>query len=134
MDELNELSYFDAVVKECLRLHSPFENTIRIAQADDVIPVGKPFLDRSGRWRDRIYMKKGDGVFLPLLLMNRLEEIWGSDAAEFNPDRWLNLPEATNSVPSVWGNQFSFLSGPRSCIGFRFAVMEKNGILTQNPG
>ncbi|KAG8829095.1 hypothetical protein FRC17_007142, partial [Serendipita sp. 399] len=80
---LNELSYFDTVVNECLRVHLPFETTIRIARADDVISVEKPFLDRSDRWRDRIYMKKGDGGFLPLLLMNRLEEIWGSDAAEF---------------------------------------------------
>ncbi|KAG8752319.1 hypothetical protein FRC14_007141 [Serendipita sp. 396] len=129
MNELNELSYFDAVVKECLRLNSPFENTLRIAQADDVIPVGKPFLDRSGQLRDRIRIKKGDGVFLPVLVMNRLEEIWGPDAAEFDPERWFKLPEATNSVPSVWGNQFSFLSGPRSCIGFRFAVMEMKSIL-----
>ncbi|KAG8802377.1 hypothetical protein FRC18_007563, partial [Serendipita sp. 400] len=129
MNELNELSYFDAVVKECLRLNSPFENTLRIAQADDVIPVGKPFLDRSGQLRDRVRIKKGDGVFLPVLVMNRLEEIWGPDAAEFDPERWFKLPEATNSVPSVWGNQFSFLSGPRSCIGFRFAVMEMKSIL-----
>lgn len=88
-------------------------------------------------------MKKGDGVFLPILVMNRLESIWGPDAAEFkygqiltfhclftyhirisSPARWMNLPGAASTVPSVWGNQFSFLSGPRSCIGYRFAVME----------
>lgn len=30
-----------------------------------------------------VRIKKGDGVFLPILVMNRLESIWGPDAAEF---------------------------------------------------
>lgn len=129
MDELNSLTYFDAVVKECLRLHSPFENTLRVAQRDDIIPLSKPFVNRAGIAKDQILIKKGDGVFMPILLMNRLESIWGPDAASFNPERWFNLPEATGSIPGVWGNQFSFLGGPRSCIGYRFAVTEMKAIL-----
>ena len=54
MDELNSLPYFDAVVKESLRLCPSFENTLRVAQADDVIPLEKPFTDREGRLQDRI--------------------------------------------------------------------------------
>ncbi|PVG01568.1 cytochrome P450 [Serendipita vermifera] len=129
MDELNSLSYFDMVIKECLRHYSPFENTLRVAQSDDVIPVEKPFYDRKGRKCDRIIIRKGDGIFLPLLAMNRLESIWGPDAAEFKPERWSHLPETVNTVPGVWGNQFTFLGGPRSCIGYRFAVMEMKAIL-----
>ncbi|KIM28249.1 hypothetical protein M408DRAFT_329595 [Serendipita vermifera MAFF 305830] len=129
MDELNSLPYFEAVLKESLRLYPSFENTLRIAQADDVIPLEKPFTDRKGRLQDRIRLKKGDGVFIPILVMNRLESIWGPDAAEFNPERWKDLPGEASTVPSVWGNQFTFLGGPRSCIGFRFAVMEMKAIL-----
>lgn len=40
------------------------------------------------------------------------------------PDRWDHLPEAASSVPGVWSNLFSFLAGPRSCIGYRFAIAE----------
>lgn len=54
MDELNSLPYFDAVLKESLRLYPSFENTLRIAQEDDVIPLEKPFIDRKGRVQDRI--------------------------------------------------------------------------------
>lgn len=54
MDELNSLPYFDAVLKESLRLCPSFENTLRIAQEDDVIPLEKPFIDRKGRIQDRI--------------------------------------------------------------------------------
>jgi hypothetical protein len=54
MDELNSLPYFDAVTKESLRLCPSFENTLRVAQSDDVVPLEKPFVDRNGRLQDRI--------------------------------------------------------------------------------
>lgn len=54
LDELNSLKFFDAVVKECLRLYPAFENTLRIAQCDDIVPLEKPFVDRHGKLRDRI--------------------------------------------------------------------------------
>jgi len=54
MDELNGLPYFDAVTRESLRLYPSFENTLRVAQSDDVVPLEKPFIDRKGRLQDRI--------------------------------------------------------------------------------
>lgn len=57
--------------------------------------------------------------------MNRSQEIWGEDADTFLPERW-EAPEtlAHNGIPSIWGNQLTFLAGPRSCIGYRFALAE----------
>ena len=40
------------------------------------------------------------------------------------PERWENPPEAIASIPGVWGNLLSFLGGPRSCIGYRFSLVE----------
>jgi cytochrome P450 len=43
----------------------------------------------------------------------------------YSPDRWLHeLPTAASAVPGVWANLMTFLGGPRSCIGFKFAVLE----------
>lgn len=57
---------------------------------------------------------------------NLTKEVWGSDAALFRPERWetVSVNSAANAVPGVWGNQLSFLGGPKGCIGFRFALIE----------
>lgn len=63
-------------------------------------------------------------IYVPILEMNRNTDFWGSDAASFNPDRWLQskLPEGARELPSI--AMPSFLAGPRACIGFRFALIE----------
>lgn len=48
MDELMALPYLDAVMRETLRVHSPVQNSLRIAMKDDVLPVEKPYTDKYG--------------------------------------------------------------------------------------
>lgn len=40
------------------------------------------------------------------------------------PERWLDIPDSAKDVPGVWGNMMTFLGGARSCIGYRFALVE----------
>jgi cytochrome P450 len=63
-------------------------------------------------------------IYIPILEMNRNAEVWGPDAASFNPERWLQskVPEGALEMPSI--AMPSFLAGPRGCIGFRFALIE----------
>ncbi|CAG7850455.1 SubName: Full=Related to Cytochrome P450 {ECO:0000313/EMBL:CCA72147.1} [Serendipita indica DSM 11827] len=129
MDELNSLPYLDRFVREALRYHSVVSGTVRVAVEDDIIPLDKPFEDRFGKLHSEIVVKKGDTMMIPIRVINTLEEIWGPDAEEFNPDRWIDPPEQSGAIPSSWGNQLSFLGGPRSCIGFRFAVVEMKALL-----
>jgi len=129
MDELSSLTYLDAVVRETLRVHAAVPSTIRVAMRDDVIPLNKPFVDAKGKTHDSIRIKAGEGIFIPIIAMNRSKEIWGEDAAEFNPDRWSHLPEAANTIPGVWGNLMTFLGGVRACIGYRFALIEMKALL-----
>lgn len=57
--------------------------------------------------------------------VNQSEQVWGLDAATFRPERWEAAETlAPNGIPGVWGNQLTFLAGPRSCIGYRFALAE----------
>lgn len=93
---------------------------------------------------------KGDPVMIPILIINRSKALWGEDSFEFRsescctyrlpysrivirPERWENLPEAVSGIPGVWGNLLSFLGGPRSCIGYRFSLVEYVPLLLLGP-
>ncbi|KAF5350051.1 hypothetical protein D9756_009191 [Leucocoprinus leucothites] len=129
MDELNSLPYLDAVIRETLRAHAPVAGTVRIAVKDDIVPLATPFVDKKGNVRDSILVRKGQTVFIPILAVNRSEQLWGSDAREFKPERWESPPEAVSSVPGVWGHMLTFLGGPRACIGYRFSLVEMKALL-----
>ncbi|KAA1466940.1 cytochrome P450 [Dentipellis sp. KUC8613] len=129
MEELDSFPYLDAVLREGLRLHSPIPATERVPLEDCVIPVDNEYLDRHGNLRREIRLNKGDNIFIPLRELHTMKEIWGDDAAEFNPDRWDNLPETAKALPGVFHPILSFTAGPHSCIGYRFSVIEAKAIL-----
>ncbi|EIN09227.1 cytochrome P450 [Punctularia strigosozonata HHB-11173 SS5] len=130
MDELQALPYLDAVLRETMRLHAPVPNTVRVATQDDVIPLSTPYIDRYGVKKTTIRVQSGDAIYIPILTMNRLKSIWGEDAHEFRPERWINsVPGTVSEVPGVWSNLLSFLGGPRNCIGHKFSVIEMKAII-----
>ncbi|KAG6909595.1 hypothetical protein DXG01_016634 [Tephrocybe rancida] len=129
MDDLNALPYLDMVVRETLRIHAPVPSTIREATQDDILPLNEPFTDRKGVVHHGIRVRKGQTIQIPILAMNRNKQIWGEDAKEFRPERWESTPEAATSIPGVWGNMLTFLGGPRSCIGYRFSLIEMKALM-----
>jgi len=48
MDQINSLSYLDAIIKETLRIYCPVTSPNRVAMKDDVIPLSRPFKDKYG--------------------------------------------------------------------------------------
>ncbi|KZV83329.1 cytochrome P450 [Exidia glandulosa HHB12029] len=129
MDQLNGLPYLDAVVRETMRLYAVVSWTLREAVVDDVIPLDTPILDCSGRMIQEVRVKKGDTVLIPILPLNRADEIWGYDSHQFRPERWFAMAEKSSSIPGVYSGLATFISGPHSCIGWRFAVLELKAIL-----
>ncbi|KAI0712911.1 cytochrome P450 [Fomitopsis betulina] len=131
MDELNALPYLEAVVHETLRVYSPVSATVRIASKDDVIPLDRPYVDTTGKLCDHIRAPKGTRFSIPILAINRSQDIWGADANEFKPERWMSgsVPEAAHHIPGVWGNLLTFLGGSRACIGYRFSLVEMKALL-----
>ncbi|KAF7345218.1 Cytochrome P450 [Mycena sanguinolenta] len=129
LDALNALPYLDKVVREVMRVHAPVMFTNRMAMRDDIIPLATPYIDTGGRRHDTIVMSKGQMIYVPVAALNQDPRIWGEDAAEFKPDRWDSVPEAASAIPGVWSNLFSFLGGPRNCIGWRFSLAELKSLL-----
>ncbi|KAJ7106475.1 cytochrome P450 [Mycena crocata] len=129
MDELNALPYLENVVRETMRVHSPLVFTERMAMENDILPLGKPYIDKEGKIHDSLPIPKGQIVHIPILAVNTDTGIWGKDAAEFKPERWEHIPEAASSVPGVWSNLLTFFAGPHNCIGFRFSLVEQKAIL-----
>ncbi|TFY70559.1 hypothetical protein EVG20_g2437 [Dentipellis fragilis] len=129
MDELNALSYLDAVVREVLRMYPPAPTSSRVASEDDVIPLKIPFVDSNGVMRHEIRINKDDTLITPIRRLNKSKEIWGADAHEFKPERWTDVPEAARTVPSVFSNLLTFYAGPHACIGYRFALVEMKVLL-----
>ncbi len=140
LDRISHLPYLDAVVRESLRLFAPITTTMRMATADDVIPVAAPFVDRRGRTCTEIRVRKGDIISVPIQALNKNTADWGADAEVFRPERWVDGEVGENGekeaegegrrrVQGLWGNMLTFgggtpVNGNRSCIGYRFALSE----------
>jgi len=129
MVDLDKLAYLDNFVHETLRVYPAVPATIREAAHEVNIPVSHAYKDRRGMEKTFVTVKKGDGVLIPILAMNRRKDIWGEDSMEFRPERWDELPEAVKSIPGVWGHLMTFIYGNRSCIGYRFALIEMKALI-----
>ncbi|KAJ6573989.1 cytochrome P450 [Mycena vulgaris] len=132
-DTIEALPFLDAVVRETLRVIPPVHGTVRVATTDDLIPVSHPITLRNGKViheNEHIHIRKGSFVHIPLEGINLSEDIWGSDAREFNPERWSSLP-AGAKPPSFPGlaNVMSFSFGGHACPGYRFSLSEIKIIL-----
>lgn len=110
--QIDECHYLQAFCSEVLRLWAPVTLTLRIAAVDT--SIGNEFVPK-----DTI-------VVLPVKAINTAAGLWGTDADEFKPERWLNADGRANQRGGADSNYsfLTFLHGPRSCIGQKFAQAE----------
>lgn len=109
-DIIDNMPYLHAVCNETLRLWAPVPLTLRDTAVDTTI---------QGQ-----YIPRGTKIILCPWAVNYSKELWGEDAAEFKPERWLAPGQANAGGASSNFAMLTFLHGPRSCIGEKFAKAE----------
>lgn len=123
-NDLDNMQYLHAVIKESMRFHPALYQNYRQAARDDVIPLSKPIPGPDGQLTDKLPIAKGTKIILSIAAYNRNEEIFGEDAHEYSPDRWLDQKDKKGPTVGVYGNLLTFAGGNRTCIGWRFALYE----------
>ncbi|CAL1697886.1 unnamed protein product [Somion occarium] len=132
-DELMALPYLDAVCRETLRLYSPVTFISRDARRDAVLPLSQPIRGVNGQMMQEIHVPKDTPIVVGIRASNVSKGVWGEDAKEWKPERWLKpLPDtvADAHIPGVYSNLMTFNGGGRACIGFKFSQLEMKVVLS----
>ncbi|KIW16852.1 hypothetical protein PV08_04042 [Exophiala spinifera] len=115
---LESMPILNGVCNETFRLYSTVPQTLRVAVRPTTI-LGYP-------------LKKGTMIILSPHGINRSPQLWGPDAEEFKPSRWIDKgtgkPNNSGGAQSNY-SMMTFLHGPRSCIGQGFAKAELRALL-----
>lgn len=106
---LEKMHYLHAALTETLRLYPAVPVDAKICFADDTLPDG-------------FSVNKGDMVAYQPYAMGRMKFIWGDDAEDFRPERWLN--EDGIFQPESPFKFTTFQAGPRVCLGKEFAYRQ----------
>ncbi|CAO3649312.1 unnamed protein product [Cunninghamella echinulata] len=108
-EAIKNMKYAHAVFYEVLRLYPSVPNNQKYALNADI-------------WPDGTHIKKGDYVLWSTWAMGRSFKIWGPDAKQFRPERWLN--KEGELIRETQGKWPVFHAGPRFCLGQNLATLE----------
>lgn len=109
-EQLVNMPYLRAVFNESMRLYPQVPENGRVANEDTVLPLGG---GKDGK--SPIFVPKGTVTMWGLFALHRRRDIFGDDADEFKPERWLEGKGGKELKPG-WG-YLSFGGGPRACMG-----------------
>ncbi|KAK5966519.1 Unspecific monooxygenase, partial [Trichostrongylus colubriformis] len=109
-ETLASMKYLDVVMKEALRIY-PLASIANSRCCMKPTTLGG------------ISIEEGVYVVADTMSLHFDREIWGDDADEFRPERWIESPERPSAA------FLSFGLGPRQCVGMRLAHMEEKLVL-----
>lgn len=112
------LPYLEAVVNETLRYHPAVSMTM-----ERIVPPGGLTLP------DGSVVPAGSLVGMNPYIVGRNKDIFGSDADDFLPDRWLQMDSESDDEYKErmqrWGTaNLTFGGGSRICLGRNLSMME----------
>ncbi|TKR59290.1 hypothetical protein L596_028983 [Steinernema carpocapsae] len=118
LEGVNKIPYLEWCIKEALRLN-PLGATVCARKCVKTCRVGERGL----------LVEKGVNIRSNVLSVHLNKQVWGENANEFDPERFNPLnEEAATRNPIAFQ---AFGSGPRTCIGMRFALLEEKIAVVQ---
>ncbi|XP_045822513.1 cytochrome P450 704C1-like [Trifolium pratense] len=108
-ESMKKMQYLHAALTETIRLHPAVPVESRYCFSDDTLPDGYS-------------VRKGDLVSFQPYVMGRMKFLWGEDAEQFRPERWLD--ENGNFKKESSFKFTAFQGGPRICLGKDFAYRQ----------
>ncbi|KAK9928307.1 hypothetical protein M0R45_025450 [Rubus argutus] len=108
-EALNKMQHLHAALTETLRLYPTVPVDARVCFSDDT-------------WPDGYSVKKGELVVYQPYSMGRMKFIWGDDAEEFRPERWLDKNGIFQEESPF--KFIAFNAGPRICLGKDYSYMQ----------
>jgi cytochrome P450 len=112
--EAQQLPYFQACLKEAMRVRPAVGVNIT-----RLIPQGGAEID--GTW-----LPGGTSVAVNGWVLHRDRKVFGEDADDFRPERWLKDEERSKKMERY---MFQFGGGSHLCIGRNLALLEMNKVL-----
>ena len=104
LTRLRDCHYLRYCLNETLRLYPPVPANTRQAVKDTTLPRGGG-PDGMGK----VFVRKDQQVNYTVYALHRRKDLWGSDADEFKPERWIGRKFGWEYLP--------FNGGPRVCLG-----------------
>ena len=91
-----------------------------------MIPLSAPIQTADNKTVDHISIAAGQLISIPILAIHQCKSIWGEDAHEFRPERWLDESGIPIKAKEFQGYRhlLTFGDGPRTCLGKNFALLE----------
>lgn len=115
--ETQKLPYFQAVMKESLRVHAA---------------VGFPLwreVPSGGATIGGKFFPAGTNVGINPWVAHRNRDVWGPDAEEFRPERWMESSE--ERLREMNAMYMPFGLGSRTCIGKNISLLEVSKLIPQ---
>ncbi|KAF8308490.1 cytochrome P450 [Clavulina sp. PMI_390] len=117
-DDVRRLKYLRACLNETLRIFTPVPYNTRFSTGSSLLRTSELNPDGS---KKSFYVPHAETPirYAPFLMQTR-RDLWGDDAAEFRPERWLEK----ESLAEITADPFRFIAfnaGPRICLGQNFA-------------
>ncbi|KAF4616028.1 hypothetical protein D9613_011378 [Agrocybe pediades] len=119
--QMRDMKYLRAFLNEVLRLYPPVPIDARSSFEDVVFPSTDPS-------KKPVFVPKDTNCLYSVFNIHRRTDLWGPDAMEFDPDRFIDerLHKYLTPNPYIF---CPFNAGPRICLGQQFAYHEASYFL-----